>query len=186
MIGLLGLVCVAGLMAALSGLLAPQERAFSMADVRNQRATLAGRMTLVEAKLYMATSVGPSVGPWGHKVQQPDYLHPPRGTSALILLVSPGANDRYVMASSGLWAAPRAAPPLPQHVSLTDALHNLPLVGRLFSASTGLAGLRHWCLTLLPRRGAVCGLFVISRPNPGNLPPRPTTYCNEAVIVDAY
>jgi hypothetical protein len=183
LIGLLGLVCVAGLMAALSGLLAPQARASPLADIRNQRVPLAGHTILVEAKMYMAASVGR----WGYHYQV-DLLHPPSGASALIFLVPSGADDRYVTASSGLWAAPRASPPLPQHPSFTATLHNLPVVGRLFAVAVpvGMAGLRRWRLTFVSRRGPVCGLFVISRPNPGNLPPRPTTYCNEAVIVDAY
>jgi len=178
-IGLLGLVCVAGLIAALSGLLAPQERVSSLADVWNQRATLAGRTTLVEARMYMAAGVGA----WGPLVGQPDFLHPPRRAGALIFLVPSGVNDRQVTASSGLWAAPRASPPLSQHPSLTDALHSLPVIGRLFSVPTSLAGLRHWRLTLLPRHGPVCGLFVMNSSNPT---PRPTRYCDEAIIIDAY
>lgn len=178
-LGLLGLIVIAGLVATLTGLFAPQERAFSVADVQNQRATLAGRATLVEARMYMAASVGA----WGPLVGQPDFLHPPRRAAALIFLVPPGVNDRQVTASSGLWAAPRASPPLPQHPSLTDALQSLPVVGRLFSAPTGLAGLHHWRLTLLPRRGPVCGLFVMNNPH---YAPRPTRYCNEAIIIDAY
>jgi hypothetical protein len=179
-IGLLIVVCIAGLSAALTGLFAPQERVSSLADVRNQRATLAGRTILVEARMYMAASVGP----WGRQVrQQLDFLHPPRGASALIFLVPPGVNDRHVTASSGLWTAPRASPPLPRHPSLTAALQSLPVLGRLFPAPTGLAGLRHWHLTLLPRRGPVCGLFVMNSSGPT---PRPTTYCDEAIIADAY
>jgi len=79
-IGLLGLVCVAGLMGALSGLLAPQARASPLADIRNQRVPLAGRTILVEAKMYMATSVGR----WGYHYQV-DLLHPPSGASALMV-----------------------------------------------------------------------------------------------------
>ncbi len=181
LIGLLGLVCVAGLVAALSGLLAPQDRAYSVADVQNQRATLAGRTILVEASLY----AGGGVGRWplSSTAQPADLLHPPRGASAILLLVPPGMDGRRVTGSSGLWASPQASPPLPRHLSLTGALHSLPVVGHLFSDAADLGRLRHWHLTLLPRRGRVCGLFVINSPNPT---PRPTTYCNEAVILDAY
>jgi len=182
LIGLLGLVCVAGLVIILTRLFASQERMYSIADVQNQRAALIGRTVLVEARMWG----GETVGPWppGSMGQSVDFLHPPRGASAVLFLIPPRMDDRRATAASGLWAAPQAAPPPPRHPSLMNALHGLPVVGRLFPASAaGLAGLRYWRLALLPQHGPICGLFVINSSTPT---PSPIRYCDEALIVDAY
>jgi len=162
--GLLALVVIAALITAFIGHLTPQDRVYSLAEVQRQRTTLAGHIVLAEAKAYMAGGAGK----WSFlaaPASPSDLLHPPHGASALIVLIPPSINT----ASSALWAAPQVSPPLPRHSSVADVLHSFPIVGHLFTGPTGLFGLRHWRLVLLPHHGPVCGVFLLGSPNP----PRP-------------